>query len=148
MVKYFIYLTSHKLTQREKSLVRIAETNQWEYEIHKEVLSVKRLDKRLVIKQLLIRLSRKEADGLMVTSPDRLTRKVLEATYILDIYKKYGWKLYVDSIRTEEWGRLREEFIDDVIRSERELAEKKGDIKDYGWEFITNMEKELDVYRK
>jgi DNA invertase Pin-like site-specific DNA recombinase len=105
---------------QENYIRRLAEGRPWNLEIHREVVSGKNISKRKVFREILDKLSRKEADTLIVYAVDRLTRSMDDGKLIYKKSKDEGWLLYPldlpkqGEVAEEMWIKLYENKLSDA----------------------------------
>lgn len=129
MPKVFIYVRvssehqrdNNRFSFQEKTLVDYAERNNWEYEIFKEVRSGKEIAHRPVMKNLLVRLTKKEANGVLAYSVDRLTRNVTDGIALLDRSVHEGWRIYIYNIYSMDDISFKNRYIEELNRGATEL---------------------------
>lgn len=105
---------------QENYIRKFAENRNWNLEIHREVVSGKNISKRKVFRDILDKLSKREADILIVYAVDRLTRSMDDGKFIYKKSKDDGWLLYPldlpkqGEVAEEMWIKLYENKLSDA----------------------------------
>ena len=105
---------------QDRWIKEVCDRRGWELEIHREVNSGKNINKRRVLREVLDKLARKEADTLIVWTVDRLTRSTDDGKIIYKKSKDERWLLYPldlpkqGDIAEEMWVKLYENKLSDA----------------------------------
>lgn len=101
--------------------MRFANDRKWNYELHEEICSGKRLSNRPVLIRLLARLSKKEADALLVYSAGRITRHFTHGVQLFDRAKYEGWKIHIFNMHMGE-------VVDDITFQHNYFEELRREV--------------------